>query len=190
MLVALISAVPSASLALKVRSGLVARSGDAAPEDTLRAALEARADSGTGAPPATVRGVNIFYTTSGRMSILLVVNTVTSTFSELFGSSGSGRAIADSIGQHMVQSIHNNVVLGQDQASLILQAPTVINIIYDAVEQGTYTGTIVVDIDATGYAFMPNFYNDYVLQLVNALTAYFGETPGITVTSELVTSVI
>jgi hypothetical protein len=75
MLVALISAVPSASLALKVRSGLVARSGDAAPEDTLRAALEARADSGTGAPLATVRGVNIIYTTGGRMSICQMVIT-------------------------------------------------------------------------------------------------------------------
>lgn len=121
------------------------------------------------------------------MQILMVVNTVSSTFSELFGSSGDGRAIANNIGQHLVQSIRDNETPGQNQGFLLLQAPTIINIIYDAAEQGTYTGTIAVDIDATGHASMPGFGNEYWQPFIYAVEAYFkgfvAEVSAFTVTS-------
>lgn len=164
--------MPSASFALKVREALTT-------EAAIEAALVSRTPNNA---PATVRGVNVFYTRNGYMRIWLVVDAVGSTFSELFQSEGTGRAIANDIGQHFVQTVKETEVPNQFNAYLALEAPTAINIIYDAAEAGTYTGSLAVDIDATGHQYFPEFLDQIWNPFIRTVEEYWKGFDGVDVT--------
>jgi hypothetical protein len=167
--------MPSTSFVVKPRQALAAGSTEAGINTTLVSRTPNNA-------PANVRGVNIFYTRNGYMRIWLVVDAVGSTFSELFQSEGTGRAIANDIGQHFVQTIKDTTVPGQENGFLALEAPTAINIIYDAAEAGQYTGSIAVDVDATSHQNFPEFLDQIWNQFIRATEQYWRGFDGVDVT--------
>ena len=116
------------------------------------------------------------------MRIWLVVDAVGSTFSELFQNQGTGRAIANDIGQHFVQSIKETTVPGQENGFLALQTPTAVNIIYDAAEAGQYTGSLAVDVDATAHQAFPEFLDQIWNPFIRAVSQYWSGYEGVDVT--------